>query len=150
MPHDSQDDFSADGVRAWMSEQRAHRREEERLVREQRRKERAALHRVFRERQLPPDAMTRVQTLVRRAAADGEREVLAMRFPSDWMTDSGRSVTTGSADWPEKLEGVAALAYSFFVEELQPRGFRVRAVIMEYPEGQPGDVGIYLSWKREE
>ncbi|UFN47995.1 hypothetical protein LPC08_18540 [Roseomonas sp. OT10] len=142
--------FDAASIRAWMDRRRAEQAEEARRAAQQRRQERGALHRAFRERQVPPDALERLQTLIRRAAMRGEREVLVMRFPSDWMTDSGRSVTSGQPDWHTRLDGFAARAYDFYRRELQPRGFVVRPVIMDYPEGKPGDVGIYLSWKSED
>ncbi|MCK8786478.1 hypothetical protein M0638_19050 [Roseomonas sp. NAR14] len=139
--------FDAAGIRAWMDRQRAEREAELREAARQRRQEQRALHRAFRERQVPPDALERLQTLVRRTAQRGEREVLVLRFPSDWMHDSGRSITSGQPDWHDKLDGFAARAYEFYRRELQPRGFDLRPVIMDYPDGKPGDVGIYLSWK---
>jgi hypothetical protein len=62
------------------------------------------------------------------------------------MTDSGRSITSHSADWPSHLTGFAARAYAAFQAQLAPRGFTMGAQIIDYPGGMPGDVGMFLHW----
>jgi hypothetical protein len=42
------------------------------------------------------------------------------------------------------LVGYAAPAYEFYKAELQPHGYRLRAEILDFPEGFPGEVGIKL------
>jgi hypothetical protein len=37
-------------------------------------------------------------------------------------------------------------APDFFEAELKPLGFKSRAQILNYPDGRPGDVGIFLAW----
>jgi hypothetical protein len=50
------------------------------------------------------------------------------------------------ASWPETLTGFGKRAHEFFLNELQPKGYKVRAQIMDFPGGVPGDVGIFLRW----
>ena len=44
------------------------------------------------------------------------------------------------------LEGFAKHAYEFFVKELQPAGFKLRAQVLSYPEGRLGEIAMFLSW----
>lgn len=141
--------FDADSIRSWMNGQRAAREAEEKLLKDRRREELEELRKAFEEREVPPNALTIVQTMIRRAASEGEREVTVTRFPSQWMKDSGRSITSGLDTWPEQLDGFAWRAYGFYEKELAPRGFKLRAVILDYTDGMPGDVGLVLSWKQE-
>ncbi|MGY4801932.1 hypothetical protein [Teichococcus aerofrigidensis] len=139
--------FSAPEIRAWMQRQREAKLDEERRERERQRDEREALRRAFQDRDIPPDALERLMLMVRRAAADGENEVMVLHFPSAWMKDSGRSITSGQDDWALYLDGFAAKAHAFYRRELEPRGFDLRVAILDYTDGMPGDVGIFLSWK---
>jgi hypothetical protein len=80
----------------------------------------------------------------------GDKQVLVLRFPSDWLPDQGRAITSHDKNWPEKLDGFAKRAYDYFKRELEPRGFQIRAEILDWPGGMPGDVGFFLQWKRPE
>lgn len=102
----------------------------------------------FEKQEIPPDALGHVLGLVQKAIEADPRatEVMVVHFPSDFMSDSGRSVTSHSLDWPQHLTGVAARAYSFFQKELAPRGFRLGAQVIDYPNGMRGDVGLFLRW----
>ena len=51
-------------------------------------------------------------------------------------------------DWPNSLEGFAKKAYEFYVAELKPLGFKLTAQVLDYPEGMPGNIGLFLSWER--
>ena len=93
-----------------------------------------------------PHALERFSALVRGAAERGEREVLALRFPSEYCTDGGRAINSFEPDWPNTLTGFAKRAYEFWQRELAPQGYKLRAQIMDFPAGVPGDVGIFLRW----
>jgi hypothetical protein len=93
-----------------------------------------------------PDAVKRFSALVRGAAERGEREVLALRFPSEYCADGGRAINSFEPDWPKTLTGFAKRAYKFWQQELEPQGYKLRAQIMDFPGGMPGDVGIFLRW----
>jgi hypothetical protein len=108
--------------------------------------ERHHLHDAFMAEELVPDVFERASRMVKGAAERGEREVLAIRFPSEYCTDGGRAINSFEPDWPETLTGFAKRAHEFFLKELQPKGYKVRAQIMDFPGGLPGDVGIFLRW----
>jgi hypothetical protein len=82
------------------------------------------------------------------AALSGGDEAMIGRFPSELCTDGGRAINQGEKGWPETLRGRPRRAYEFWKEKLQPLGYGVRVQIIEWPEGLPGDVGMYLTWSR--
>ena len=108
--------------------------------------ERHHLRDAFMAQEIHPDVFERVSKVVRSAAERGEREVLALRFPSEYCTDGGRAINNAEPDWPDTLTGFAKRAHEFWQKELQPQGYKVRAQIMDFPGGMPGDVGIFLRW----
>lgn len=85
-------------------------------------------------------------TKTRAAAERGEREVLVMRFPSALCTDKGRAINNAEPDWPTTLTGRPRQAYEFWKEHLQPAKYKLRAMIIEWPGGMPGDIAFFLSW----
>jgi hypothetical protein len=91
-------------------------------------------------------ALEFIADLIHRAAGRGHTELLLMRFPSSWLPDHGRAINNGDRDWPERLDGFARRAYEYHVSELQPRGFEMRATILDWPDGMPGNVGLFVSW----
>ena len=116
---------------------------------EKRRKTEDEQHHVrdaFMSQDLHPDVFERVSRVVKSAAERGEREVMAMRFPSAFCSDGGRAINNYEAGWPATLTGFAKRGYEFWQKELEPQGFKLRAQILDYPGGVPGDVGIYLRW----
>ena len=82
----------------------------------------------------------------RKAAENGEKEFLLLRFPSALCTDGGRSINVSEADWPSTLRGEAAEIYLRWERDLKPRGFHLSASILDFPGGLPGDVGLFLIW----
>ena len=84
----------------------------------------------------------------RHAARIGAVESLLLRFPSGQCTDGGRAINVGDNKWPETLTGASADVYRIWRDELQPKGFDVTARILEYPHGNLGDAGLFLSWKQ--
>lgn len=85
-------------------------------------------------------------TKTRAAAERGEQEVLVMRFPSALCTDKGRAINNMEPDWPTTLTGRPRQAYEFWKEHLQPAKYKLRAMIIDWPGGMPGDVAFFLSW----
>ena len=130
-----------------LADEKEMERLKEALKRQQKNEEEVKnLHQMFAERQIKPEAKRNVSVLVRRAAEEGKREVMVFRFPSDLCTDKGRAINNLEPHWPETLTGFAKRAHEFYQKELQPAGYRLRAQILDYPGGMPGDVGIFLSW----
>ncbi|MGV2981293.1 hypothetical protein ACERNI_13955 [Camelimonas sp. ID_303_24] len=85
----------------------------------------------------------------RAAAKRGETDVLVMRFPSQLCTDGGRAINNAEAGWPDTLTGRPKQAFEFWKEHLQPIGYRLRALIIDWPGGLPGDVAFFLSWSEK-
>ncbi len=104
------------------------------------------LHEAFMSRDLHPEVFERVSRVVKAAAERGEREVMAVRFASEYCTGGGRAINNYEPAWPETLTGYARHAYDFWQKELEPQGYKLRAQIMDFPGGVPGDVGIFLRW----
>src|SRR5262249_46735919 len=102
----------------------------------------------FDARKLTPQFIDLVMTRIRRAAENGEYNILVGQFPSAWCSDGGRSINVREEGWQETLPSFAREFFEFWKRELQPRGFRLSAEIVTFkPGGLPGDVGAYLSWK---
>jgi hypothetical protein len=108
--------------------------------------ERHNLREAFMAQEIHPEVFDRVSRVVQSAAERGESEVLAVRFPSEYCTDGGRAINNFEPNWPETLTGFAKRAHEFFLKELQPKGYKVRAQILDFPGGVPGDVGLFLRW----
>jgi cyclopropane fatty-acyl-phospholipid synthase-like methyltransferase len=108
--------------------------------------ERHQFHDAFMSQDIHPDVFERLSRVVKSAAERGEREVLVIRFPSEYCTDAGRAINNFEANWPETLTGFAKRAFEFWQKELQPQGYKVRAQIMDFPGGMPGEVGLFLRW----
>jgi hypothetical protein len=82
-----------------------------------------------------------------RAAADrGQTELMVMRFPTSLCSDKGRAINNSDPDWPETLTGRPRQAYELWRDQLRPAGYRLSAMIVEWPGGLPGDVGFFLKW----
>jgi hypothetical protein len=88
-----------------------------------------------------------VMQLVNKAADRGQTEVQIYRFPNTMCTDRGRRINNSEAGWEQTLEGRPKLLYEFWGQHLQPLGFGLKAEVVEYPGGMPGDIGCFLTWK---
>ena len=95
----------------------------------------------------PEQLLPLVMQLVGQAAERGQSEVQIYRFPNSMCTDRGRRINNQEPDWPQTLEGRPKAGYEFWREHLRPLGFGLKAEILEFPGGMPGDVGFFLTWK---
>jgi CBS domain protein len=82
----------------------------------------------------------------RQAAERGEKEFLLLRFPTQLCSDAGRAINVGEPNWPATLRGEAAEIYLRWEQDLKPQGFGLRARVLEFPGGMPGDIGLFLTW----
>ena len=96
-----------------------------------------------------PEIGVRLRGRLKSAAASGKSELEVMRFPVDLCTDRGRAVNNAEPGWPDTLTGVPRQAYEIWQQYLQPAGYRLKAMIVEWPNGLPGDVGLILAWGDE-
>lgn len=100
----------------------------------------------FMHQHVRPDAKERFTRAVRAAAERGVNEIQITRFPSSYCTDGGRAINNFEPDWPDSLTGFAREAYEIFDKQLRSKGYKLRAQILDYPGGMPGDVGLFLRW----
>ena len=108
--------------------------------------DRHQLRDAFMSQDIHPQVFERLTRVVQSAAERGESEVLAIRFPSEYCTDGGRAINNFEPNWTGTLTGFAKRAHEFFLKELEPKGYKVRAQILDFPGGVPGDVGLFLRW----
>ncbi|MBB5764713.1 hypothetical protein ABEV34_20785 [Methylorubrum rhodesianum] len=90
------------------------------------------------------------QTLLHKlriAAEQGNNELLVMRFPDVMCSDRGRAINNFEKDWPETLTGRPRQAFEFWRDRLQPAGYGLKAMIVDWPDGMPGDAGLFLTWE---
>ena len=45
-----------------------------------------------------------------------------------------------------RLRGEAAEMYLRWERDLKARGFHLTARVLDFPDGQPGDIGLFLVW----
>jgi hypothetical protein len=88
-----------------------------------------------------------IKRLVTKAAADGKCEALIYSFPSTFCTDSGRAINNNLPGWQKTLQGNAKALLELFEEVAKPQGYGLKAMIINFPDGMPGDVGFFLTWE---
>src|SRR6516164_2324397 len=108
-------------------------------------KERRARTKDLIDHHIADDSWQRLIHLAREAAEHGAREYLLLRFPSELCTDNGRAINAAEGDWPASLRGEAAELYLRWKQDLRPLGFALTARILDFPDGMPGDAGLFLS-----
>jgi hypothetical protein len=93
------------------------------------------------------ERMKRAATIIKRAVDNGMTEVEVLRFPNQLCTDRGRAINQQEPGWENTLTGLPKELFHFWKQHLQPRGYKLRFQIVDYPGGIPGDVGVTLSWR---
>jgi hypothetical protein len=84
--------------------------------------------------------------IIQRAVANGQTEVMLGKMPKELFTDHGRAINQAEPGWENTLTGLPKEAYDFWKKYMQPRGYKLRFQVIDYPGGVPGDIGITLSW----
>ncbi len=100
------------------------------------------------DRQFPDAQWRHLMERAHDAAVRGEHEFLLLRVPAASCTDQGRAILAEQSDWAETLTGDAAAVYRRWRDELQPQGFRLEARVIDFSGGLPGDVGLFLGWRK--
>jgi hypothetical protein len=141
--------FSAADIKRRMAEREAAKAAEElRRMKEQEEKQKAVMEEFHKPPARTPDQLMEVlMQLVNRAAERGQSEVQIYRFPNSLCSDGGRRINNSLPEWEKTLEGRPKLGYEFWRDHLRPLGFGLKAEILDYPGGMPGDVGFILTWK---
>jgi hypothetical protein len=140
--------FSAADLRRRMAEREAARAGEEmRHMKEQEEKQKAVMEEFRKPPARTPDQlMELVMQLVSRAAERGQSQVQIYRFPNSLCSDGGRRINNSLLECEKTLEGRPKAGYEFWHEHLRPLGFHLKAEVLEYPGGMPGDIGFFLTW----
>ena len=87
-----------------------------------------------------------VRRLVENAVKNGKFEAMVYSFPSSLCTDSGRAINSADPDWPQTLQGKAKEFFERYQTYGKPQGYKLKAMIISFPDGIPGDVGFFLNW----
>ena len=88
-----------------------------------------------------------IRRIAMNAMKDGKLEAMVYSFPSDLCTDQGRAINNNDPNWPNTLQGKAKELYDRFKDVAQPQGYRLKAMVISFPGGVPGDIGFYLNWE---
>jgi hypothetical protein len=96
------------------------------------------------------EEIARVRRIVQAAAKDGKLEAMVYSFPSSLCTDHGRAINNGDKDWPTTLQGKAKEFYDRYEGIGRPAGYKLKVMIINFPGGMPGDVGMFLNWEPED
>jgi hypothetical protein len=105
------------------------------------------IDKLMRRVEITPERVQSFLSRVKAAAARGESEMMVMRFPSALCVDHGRALNNSEPGWPGTLVGQPRQFYEIWKERLEPAGYRLKAMIVDWPNGFPGDVGLFVAWK---
>jgi hypothetical protein len=92
------------------------------------------------------ERLKRAAAIIKRAVANGLTEIEVGRFPNTMFTDKGRAINQQEPGWEDTLTGLPKELYQFWKVHLQPRGYRLKYQIADWPNGIPGDISITLAW----
>lgn len=95
---------------------------------------------------IAPDAEERLAKRIALAVGQGRLEFEALRFPKDLTTDNARAINQAELGWEKTLTGLPKIAYDYWVTTLKPKGYHLRAEVVTFPGGMPGDCALILSW----
>jgi len=137
---------SAEALRMSILQKEMERMDGERKAREAQERELTTFTQTFLHNHVNEDELVVVRRLVMNAVKDGKMEAMVYSFPSELCTDSGRAINNGAPNWPETLQGKAKELYDRYQERAKPQGYRLKAMVINFPGGVPGDIGFFLNW----
>jgi hypothetical protein len=92
------------------------------------------------------ERMKRAAVIIKRAVGNGLTEVEVARFPNQVCTDKGRALNQQEPGWEDTLTGLPKELHQFWKKHLEPRGYRLKCQIADWPNGMPGDISMTLMW----
>ena len=137
---------SAEQLRMTMLEREMEKLRKEQKAKTAQQEKLAAFTEDFLHNHVTEKEIAMVRQLVMNAVNDGKMEAMVYSFPSDLCTDSGRAINSSTANWPDTLQGKAREFYERYQEFGKPQGYRLKAMVINFPDGKPGDIGFFLSW----
>lgn len=138
--------MSAEALRMSILQKEMEKVEVERKAREAEEKRLAAFTQDFLHKHVSEDEIAMVRRLVANAVKDGKMEAMVYSFPSDLCTDNGRAINNNDPRWPETLQGKAKEFFERYETLAKPQGYRLKAMVINFPGGIPGDIGLFLNW----
>jgi hypothetical protein len=140
---------TADEIRMKLIEREMEAMEKQRAAREAEQARLAALADEFLKSEISEQESIMIRRLVMNAVQDGKLEALVYSFPSDLCSDGGRAINNNEPHWPDTLRGKARALYDRYQTIAKPAGYRLKASIITFPGGIPGDVGFFLNWAEQ-
>jgi hypothetical protein len=137
---------SADDLRMALLEAEMKKIEEREKFRSKEEKRLADFAAEFLRGQVTDAEKAMIRRVVRSAVKEGKTQAMVYSFPSKLCTDRGRAINNADKDWPSTLQGKAKQIYDRYLEVAKPQGYRLKAMIIDFPGGVPGDVGLFLDW----
>jgi hypothetical protein len=137
---------SAEALRMSILQKEMEKMDVERNAREVEERKLRAFTDDFLKKHVSEDEIAMVRRLVANAVKDGKMEAMVYSFPSDLCTDSGRAINNGDPRWPETLQGKAKEFFERYEALGKPQGYRLKAMVINFPGGIPGDIGLFLNW----
>jgi hypothetical protein len=138
--------MSAEALRMSILQKEMEKMDVERKVREAEEKKLAAFTSDFLHNHVSEEEIAMVRRLVANAVKDGKMEAMVYSFPSGLCTDSGRAINNYDPNWPETLQGKAKEFYERYQTLAKPQGYKLKAMVISFPGGMPGDIGLFLNW----
>ncbi len=139
--------FSAQDLHNYMTHrQQAEQAREEAHAREVAKAHDEQIKRLMTPIEITKERLANFMNRVRQAADQGQNQIMILRFPSEACTDRGRAINNAEPDWERTLVGLPKQVVEVWEENLKPLGFGLRAEVIDYPHGMPGDVGLYCHW----
>jgi hypothetical protein len=142
--------ISADELRMSILKKEMDKMDGERKLREAEEKKLTAFTQDFLHAHVSEEEVAMVRRLVMNAVKDGKMEAMVYSFPSDLCTDSGRAINNNAPNWPETLQGKAKEFFDRYESIGKPQGYRLKAMVINFPGGVPGDIGFFLNWAPRE
>jgi CBS domain-containing protein len=139
-------DLDAAAFRALVDDSKAGATQQQDAIRKAAAQQRQELARQLMDTHVSDELWQNLLHRARQVAEAGGPEFLLLRFPNELCTDGGRAIDVALDGWPTTLRGEPAELYLRWERELKGRGFRLAARVLEYPDGMPGDIGLFLVW----
>ena len=79
------------------------------------------------------ERLKRAAAIINRAVNNGLTEIEVGRFPNSLFTDRGRAINQQEAGWEQTLTGLPKELFDFWKTHLQPKGYRLRYQIVDWP-----------------
>jgi hypothetical protein len=92
------------------------------------------------------EAIRRAVRIIDGAVKNGLTEVRVYRFPNTMCTDKGRAINQQETGWEQTLTGVPKEIHNLWDRHFRSKGYKLRAEIVDFPGGVPGDCALTLSW----